>query len=220
MSTNTAEAKLNETGSRRQALHFWIDTATALAFAGLFGTAAIMKWILPPGSCDVPGTIEVWLGYPRHWWGGVHFWIAVGLFVLIIFHTYLHWTWVLTVWRKLVGGFKSPGSWALGAFMVGLLAVPWLIPSANVAVSTATADPCATCPEAEICGAAGNGSAGVDCAVAGVATKDPCATCPEAGKCGGESCAEKQPAEDAAKADPCASCPKAGNCSEQAQQGS
>jgi hypothetical protein len=48
-----------------------------------------MKFVLPPGS----GNLSVW-GLGRHAWGGLHFWLAAGLIVLLVLHLALHWAWV------------------------------------------------------------------------------------------------------------------------------
>lgn len=112
----------------RTALNFWIDLATAVLFAGLLGSGVIMKWILPPGTCDTPG-VKVWLGHSRHWWGDIHFIIAASMLVLMVVHIWLHWGWVCSVWGKLVGPARSPKTWAAAGAMALLIAVPLLIPA-------------------------------------------------------------------------------------------
>jgi hypothetical protein len=117
----------------RTALNFWVDLATAVMFAGLLGSGIIMKWILPPGTCDAPG-VKVWLGHSRHWWGDIHFWVAVTMLALMLVHIWLHWGWVVSVWGRLIGPARSPKTWAAAGAMALLIAVPFIIPASYLEI--------------------------------------------------------------------------------------
>jgi hypothetical protein len=134
--TATSKAPAVDTAARtgsRTALNFWVDLLTALAFAGLLGTSFLMKYILPPGTCD-GAMVKVWLGHSRHWWGDIHWVVALALLVLIILHVQLHWGWVTGAWRRLLGSLKSPATWAALVLMAGVMAVPWIIPAVKLDV--------------------------------------------------------------------------------------
>jgi len=126
--TESRAVKPRATGRSRTALNFWTDLATGTAFTVLLGTASLMKWILPPGTCDDAG-VKTWLGHSRHWWGDIHFWVAMLMLALIVVHIWLHWSWVTGTWGKLVGGLRSPMTWAALVLMAGFIAVPWLLPA-------------------------------------------------------------------------------------------
>lgn len=137
--TVTSKAAIAETTARkasRTAINFWIDLLTAIAFAGLLGTSFLMKYILPPGTCDGEG-VKVWLTHSRHWWGDIHFVIAVVMILLIIVHIWLHWSWVTGAWGKLLGSLKSPATWTALVVMAGVMAVPWIIPAEELDVMVA-----------------------------------------------------------------------------------
>jgi len=192
---------------RRRALNFWIDLVTTLLFAALLGTGGLMKWVLPPGTCDAP-KLMLWLGHARHWWGDIHFIIALSLLAMVLVHLYLHWKWVTGVWGRLVGTARAPQTWALGAVLAALIAVPFCIPrqvldvppATGVAVTNTSRDSQALAPcgvpglSCENCPAAGDRLLASDEAKAATsdeAAKDaqsPCATCPSAGACGGTEC--------------------------------
>ena len=126
--TDSRAVKPRVAGRSRTALNFWTDLATGTAFTVLLGTASLMKWILPPGTCDDAG-VKTWLGHSRHWWGDIHFWVAMLMLALIVLHTWLHWSWVIGTWGKLVGSLRSPLTWAALVLMAGFIAVPWLLPA-------------------------------------------------------------------------------------------
>lgn len=141
MSTLTTTKPAAETVAQarkgsRTAINFWIDLLTAVSFAVLLGTSFLMKYILPPGTCDGDG-VKVWLGHSRHWWGDIHFLAAVAMVALIVAHVWLHWSWVTGAWGKLLGGLKSPVTWGALVVMAGVMAVPWIIPAQQLEVMAA-----------------------------------------------------------------------------------
>ncbi len=90
---------------RKNAVHFTLDTIALVAMLALVGTGLLMRYTLPPGS----GGQAVW-GLGRHDWGGIHFWIAVGLIVLMVVHVTLHWTWVCGTARRVGVGEARTGA--------------------------------------------------------------------------------------------------------------
>ncbi len=66
----------------------------SLYMGGLFlvGTGLLLQWRLPPGS----GRLRSVLGWTRHDWGTVHFWLAVFVVAAVILHLAMHWRWI---WR-------------------------------------------------------------------------------------------------------------------------
>lgn len=73
-----------------------IDIIAAFLFLGMIATGYLLRFPLPPGSNK---TLSLW-GYTRHQWGDVHFWISVGLLVVLLVHLVLHWNWIVTVIGK------------------------------------------------------------------------------------------------------------------------
>ncbi|MDO9422933.1 MAG: DUF4405 domain-containing protein [Methylobacter sp.] len=73
-----------------------IDIIAAFLFLGMIATGYILRFPLPPGSNK---TLSLW-GYTRHQWGDVHFWISLGLLVVLVVHLVLHWNWIVTVIGK------------------------------------------------------------------------------------------------------------------------
>lgn len=73
-----------------------IDIIAAFLFLGMIATGYLLRFPLPPGSNK---TLSLW-GYTRHQWGDVHFWISLGLLVVLVVHLVLHWNWIVTVIGK------------------------------------------------------------------------------------------------------------------------
>jgi uncharacterized membrane protein len=73
-----------------------IDIIAAFLFLGMIATGYLLRFPLPPGSNH---TLSLW-GYTRHQWGDVHFWISLGLLLVLLVHLVLHWNWIVTVIGK------------------------------------------------------------------------------------------------------------------------
>ncbi|HUT34301.1 MAG TPA: DUF4405 domain-containing protein [Planctomycetota bacterium] len=115
----------------RNKLHLVVDVLAYLAMTCLAGTGLLMLYRLPPGS----GSRGI-LGYSRHQWGTIHFYIALSLIGLVALHVILHWKWVTNSLGALVRRTRRAGAGAGGALLLivlglagaGVMAAPWLLP--------------------------------------------------------------------------------------------
>ena len=80
----------------RTMLNIIIDLVAMLLFLGMIATGYLLRFPLPPGTNKA---LTLW-GLSRHQWGDVHFWISLGLLVVLHIHLALHWNWIVTVIGK------------------------------------------------------------------------------------------------------------------------
>jgi mono/diheme cytochrome c family protein len=80
----------------RTVINVVIDLIAALLLLGMIATGYLLRFPLPPGSNK---THVLW-GLTRHQWGDVHFWISLGLLLVMLIHLALHWNWIVTVIGK------------------------------------------------------------------------------------------------------------------------
>lgn len=112
-------------GESRSRLNFWIDLVTGFVFSMMLGTGILLKWILPPGSRG--GSGFVWLGEGRHVWGDLHFYTAIAMLILVVIHVWLHFDWVIHVWKRLLGSLKSPLTWIIILLFLANIFMPLII---------------------------------------------------------------------------------------------
>jgi len=85
----------------RSTLNFLVDAlAVVLGFAVAL-TGLLLRYVLPPGSRGGWGLAL--LGWDRHDWGDLHFWLSVGLVLLMLVHLVLHWSWVWATACRMAG---------------------------------------------------------------------------------------------------------------------
>lgn len=113
----------------RTVVNIIIDLIATVLFLGMLATGYLLRFPLPPGS----NKSRVLWGLSRHEWGDVHFWISVGLMVVLVVHLALHWNWVVTVIGKRCGLVKSPhpslirsAIWVVGVFAAMCIGFGWL----------------------------------------------------------------------------------------------
>ena len=110
-----------------------VDTLAYVGFVALAVTGLVMRFQLPPGSGGEHGgrggagsgdrAVSLLWGATRHDWGGLHYWIALGLFAVLAVHLALHWKWIVCMLRGKKSD-ESGGRFALGvAGLVGVIAL-------------------------------------------------------------------------------------------------
>ncbi len=101
---------------KRSSLNFIIELVAFLNLLCLASTGFIMKYILPPGSGgrgrmlrggrgagEVGEQIKDLWSMTRHEWGNIHFCLAVLFAALIVVHIILHWGWIKSSFKSLLG---------------------------------------------------------------------------------------------------------------------
>jgi hypothetical protein len=77
-------------------LNFWINVAIYVMMGVMLFSGFLMKFTMPPGT----GGKLTLLGFDRHGWGVLHFWVAVALLIGVVLHLWLHWAWVRTTTKQ------------------------------------------------------------------------------------------------------------------------
>ena len=106
-----SENKTEQRGlSGKTRLNYLVDFVTLLLILAMIGTGIVIRYVLPAGSGGHGGGGR-WLlwGLGRHDWGGVHFWLAVGLTVVMALHVALHWKWVCGITCRWIGRLRGGG---------------------------------------------------------------------------------------------------------------
>ncbi|MHC4185680.1 MAG: DUF4405 domain-containing protein [Planctomycetota bacterium] len=95
---------------KRTTLNFVIDLISFIDLLGMVTTGMIMMYVLPPGTGGGgyrggrgPETAKLLWSLSRHQWGKIHYCLALLFIVLMTAHILLHWTWIKTCFKSLLG---------------------------------------------------------------------------------------------------------------------
>ncbi len=86
--------------SRKAKLNFIVDSMGYLAFLFLISTGIIMEFILLPGRERVANDPTTLMSLSRHDWGEYHFWASVIFISAVVIHLFLHWSWLVGIFRN------------------------------------------------------------------------------------------------------------------------
>ena len=104
---------------KRGTLNFVVDLVSFINLVCLAFTGFIMRYILPPGTGGRSRVLhggrsgeqikQLW-SMTRHQWGDIHFYLALVFVVLMTLHIILHWGWIKSYFKSLLGiGRKTAG---------------------------------------------------------------------------------------------------------------
>jgi hypothetical protein len=93
-----------------------------LLFCMMSGTGLLIAYRLPPGSRGGHGLSA--LGWTRHEWGDLHFWISIAFLALIFIHMALHWRWFWQIASKRRAWPLLAGMGTGLALLIGLTSLP------------------------------------------------------------------------------------------------
>lgn len=113
----------------RTVVNIVIDLTATVLFLSMLATGYLLRFPLPPGSNKV---YSLW-GLTRHQWGDLHFWVSLGLILVMLVHLALHWNWIVTMIGKQCGLLQSNqppllrcAAWSIVAFLGLCLGFAWL----------------------------------------------------------------------------------------------
>jgi len=94
---------------KKTQVNFWLELSMFLCGSLLAVTGLIQRYVLPAGQGRRGAGAETLLGWTRHDFGDLHFYVATVLVVLLAVHIVLHWSWIKCRFRELRPGPEQDG---------------------------------------------------------------------------------------------------------------
>ncbi len=116
---------------QRSILNLIFDALALVGLILLIATGLIIRFVLPPLKGNPESPYTLW-EMNRHQWGDIHFWMAIGLFIVLVIHLYLHRKWIVSmVQGKSEQGFGLRSMIAISILLLLLILViiPFLSPT-------------------------------------------------------------------------------------------
>jgi hypothetical protein len=88
---------------------YLVDTLLFLCIVGIAFIGLLLGLVIPKGP-KAPESAKYFLGFHRHDWGNIHFYLSIAFVALVIIHLILSWKWIKNKSRQL---FKKGWSVAL-----------------------------------------------------------------------------------------------------------
>lgn len=102
---------------KRNAIKYLVDVLLFIDICSISVIGMLLAFVIPKGDADRAG--KYFFGLHRHEWGDIHLLLSLFLLVLLVFHIWFNWNWVIhsTVhyfgkqWKKALYIFS--GAWFL-----------------------------------------------------------------------------------------------------------
>lgn len=107
-------------------INLFLNLLAYLILLFMIATGLLMEYILLPGSRGGRGLLV--FGMNRHQWGDIHFYFSIAFIVAMALHLYLHWSWVLSTFRRFITAKRLTGLIALLVVSILIVASPFLVP--------------------------------------------------------------------------------------------
>ena len=108
----------------KNALKYLIDVILFVDICSVSVIGLLLGFVIPSGR--VYPAEKYFLGLHRHDWGNIHLYLSVFLLILLFFHLWLNWTWILQSTKRYFGSnWKTALLCISGAWIVVLIAA-WI----------------------------------------------------------------------------------------------
>jgi hypothetical protein len=91
----------------------------SIAFLGL-----LLAFVIPKGN--VHSSQKYFLGLHRHDWGDIHLYLSLCLVVLLIFHIWFNWTWIVQSTKRYFDNRWKKFLWFISGAWIFLLCAGWV----------------------------------------------------------------------------------------------
>ena len=105
-------------------LKYFIDTILFIDICSIAVIGLFLGFIIPKGNAQQVS--KYFLGLHRHEWGDIHLYLSLFLLVLLFFHIWLNWTWIIQSTKRYFGNNWKRALWCFSAAWLLVLFVGWV----------------------------------------------------------------------------------------------
>ncbi|MEW6668520.1 MAG: DUF4405 domain-containing protein [Thermodesulfobacteriota bacterium] len=85
----------------------------------------LLAFVIPEGKAGQVS--KYFLGLHRHEWGEIHLWLSSILLVLLLYHLWLNWAWIVQTTKHHFGGNWKKALWVLAGAWIVVLIFAWAV---------------------------------------------------------------------------------------------
>jgi hypothetical protein len=105
---------------KKNSLKYIIDTILFIDICSIAVIGLLLAFVIPEGKSSQAS--KYFLGLHRHDWGTIHLYLSILLLVLLIFHLWFNWTWIVQSTKRYFGNKWKIALWCFsGAWTVVLV---------------------------------------------------------------------------------------------------
>lgn len=110
---------------KKNTLKFFIDTLLFIDMSSIAALGLLFGFVIPKGKA-LPSN-KYFLGLHRHEWGDIHLYLSLFLLVLLVFHIWFNWTWIVQSTKRYFGNYWNNFLWLLSCAWIIVLSIGWVV---------------------------------------------------------------------------------------------
>jgi len=109
---------------KKNTLKYFIDTLLFIDMSSIAVLGLLLGFVIPKGK--VQSSNKYFLGLHRHEWGDIHLYLSLFLLVLLVFHIWFNWTWIVQATKRSFGNHWKNFLWAISCGWIIVLLIGWI----------------------------------------------------------------------------------------------
>jgi hypothetical protein len=109
---------------KKNFLKYIINTILFIDICSIAVIGLLLAFVIPQGRGYQ--TSQYFLGLHRHEWGNIHLFLSILLSVLLVFHLWFNWTWIIQSTKRYFGDQWENALWGFSGAWILVLALAWV----------------------------------------------------------------------------------------------
>jgi len=108
---------------KKNTLKYFINVTLFVDITSIAVLGLLLGFVIPKGQ---GGAFQnYFLGLHHHEWADIHLWLSLLFLILLVFHVWLNWTWVIQSTKRYLGDHWKNFFWAISFAWIIVLIVGW-----------------------------------------------------------------------------------------------
>ena len=109
---------------KKNTVKYTIDAALFIDICAIAVIGLLLAFVIPEGKAI--GASKYFLGLHRHEWGDIHLYLSVILLILLFFHLWFNWTWIVQSTRRYFGNNWKNALYCFAGGWLVILIFAWM----------------------------------------------------------------------------------------------
>ena len=109
---------------KKNAIKYIVDAILFVDICSIAVIGLLLAFVVPEGKSG--RSAKYFFGLHRHDWGDIHLYLSLLLLVLLIFHLWFNWTWIIQSTKRYFGTSWKTFLWCISGGWTVVLVLAWI----------------------------------------------------------------------------------------------
>ena len=110
---------------KKNTLKYFINTLLFIDMSSIAALGLLLGFVIPKGKAL--SSNKYFLGLHRHEWGDIHLYLSLFLLVLLVFHLWFNWAWIVQSTKRYFGNHWKNFLWVISCAWIIVLSIGWVV---------------------------------------------------------------------------------------------